>query len=96
MAETDPDFSPSELSEDQSLSEAEGMNDVLRVKTVNAPYQNEPSALGPQGDHSCLDYRALIRPYTLFVNNHYSCVSALNYFTSSFKSVCHPPRFTGP
>ncbi len=55
MAETDPDFSSSELSEDQSLSEAEGMNDVLRVKTVNAPYQNEPLALGPQGEDDVTD-----------------------------------------
>ena len=51
MAEMDLDFSLSELSEDQSLSEAEEVNDLLRVNTVNAPYQNEPLALGPpQGE----------------------------------------------
>ena len=50
MAERDLDFSHSELSEDKSLSEAEEMNDLLRVNTVNAPYQNEPLALGPQGE----------------------------------------------
>jgi len=50
MAGIDQDFSPSELSEDKSLSEAEEINDVLRVNTVNAPYQNESLALGPQQD----------------------------------------------
>lgn len=56
MAGIDQDFSPSELSEDQSLSEAEEINDVLRVNTVNAPYQNEPLALGPQqGEDDLVD-----------------------------------------
>ncbi len=55
MAGTDLDFSPSELSEDQSLSQAEGMNDVLRMNTVNAPDQNEPLALGPQGEDDVTD-----------------------------------------
>ena len=50
MAEMELDFSLSELSEDQSLSEDEEVNDLLRVNTVNAPYQNEPLALGPQGE----------------------------------------------
>ena len=26
------------------------MNDLLKVSTVNAPYQNEPVALGSQGE----------------------------------------------
>ena len=50
MAAIDVDFSHSESSEDRSLSETEEANDLLRVNLVNAPYQNEPMALGPQGD----------------------------------------------
>ena len=50
MAGTDVDSSPSEHSEDQRLSDTEVESDVLRVNSVNAPYQNEPLALGPQGE----------------------------------------------
>ena len=42
-------FSPSQHDEDSSLLESEEENDVVRVSLANAPYQDEPLALGPQG-----------------------------------------------
>ena len=48
MAGIDVNSSPSDHSEDQRLSEIEDENDVLRVNSMNAPYQNELLALGPK------------------------------------------------
>ena len=53
MTGIDVGFSYSKSSEDHSLSETEGANDLLRV---NPPYQNEPMTLGPQGD-DCIRLR---------------------------------------
>ena len=53
MTGIDVGFSYSKPSEDHSLSETEEANDLLRV---NPPYQNEPMALGPQGD-DCIRLR---------------------------------------
>ena len=53
MTGIDVGFSYSKSSEDHCLSETEEANDLLRV---NPPYQNEPMALGPQGD-DCIRLR---------------------------------------
>ena len=50
MAGPDVDSSPSKHSKDQRLLDTEVESDVLRVNSMNAPYQNEPLALGPQGE----------------------------------------------
>ena len=56
MTGIDVGFSYSKSSEDHSLSETEEANDLLRVNLVNPLYQNEPVALGPQGD-DCIRLR---------------------------------------
>ena len=58
MAGIDVNSSPSEHSEDQRLSEIEDENDVLRVNSMNAPYQNEPLALGPQSEEDLVGEEA--------------------------------------
>ena len=58
MAGIDVNFSPSEHSEDERLSEIEDENNVLSVNSMNAPYQNEPLALGPQSEEDLVGEEA--------------------------------------
>ena len=58
MAGIDVNSSPNEHSEGQRLSEIEDENDALRVNSMNAPYQNEPLALGPQSEEDLVGEEA--------------------------------------
>ena len=58
MAGIDVNSSPSEHSEDERLSEIVDENNVLSVNSMNAPYQNEPLALGPQSEEDLVGEEA--------------------------------------